>query len=51
MFNQVTKSKADKKIEEAKKLGKNVKYLDIDITKIEGFDKASKSTVFTDKPN
>ena len=50
MFNQVTKSKADKKIEEAKKLGKNVKYLDIDITKIEGFDKASKSTVFTDKP-
>ena len=50
MFNQVTKSKAGKKIEEAKKLGKNVKYLDIDITKIEGFDKASKSTVFTDKP-
>ena len=50
MFNQVTKSEADKKIEEAKKLGKNVKYLDIDITKIEGFDKASKSTVFTDKP-
>ena len=50
MFNQVTKSKADKKIEEVKKLGKNVKYLDIDITKIEGFDKASKSTVFTDKP-
>ena len=50
MFNQVTKSKEAEKIEEAKKLGKNVKYLDIDISKIEGFDKASKSTVFTDKP-
>ena len=49
MFNQVAKHREAKNIAEAQKLGKNVKYLDLDISKVDGYEKAVKSIAMNDK--
>ena len=49
MFNQVAKHREAKNLAEAQKLGKNVKYLDLDISKVDGYEKAVKSIAMNDK--